>query len=625
MSLLLWGFVGLPAVAGGVLLLWRRSLDRAAPAVALLVAMAALVLAVLVATTRPTASAPFLPSAPLTLVVDGLAAVVTITVAAVGLLVLLGAAWEIGDARARFFGLMLLFLSAVLLTVTAANLVGLLLAWEIMGATSYALIAHHWRCDRHVGSGATAFLATRAGDLGLYVAAGAALAAGAGLGPPNFGLDELAGLPGPWLHVAAAGVLAAAFGKAAQLPFSFWLSRAMDGPSPVSALLHSAAMVAMGGYLLLRTAPLLGAAGWAAGVAAWSGAVTALVLGAVAIAQSDLKQLLAASTSAQLGFVVLGAGTAAYGGVTAGTAHLIGHAAAKSLLFLAAGAWLATLGTQQLAALRGAARTHPVVGVSAVVGLLALAGIPPLSLWATKDAVLAAAGERSFALYAVVLAAALLSAGYAAKALGVLLGSADRISVPNGGARPSTDRISVPNGSAGRLVMVPLVVLAIGAAVLGVLAMPWFGAVLGEPSPPLSAQQLLLTGLLALAVTGLVVTVPQLLPAPGWARNWLNLEAAAHAVVVRPVLGLATALARFDDRVLHAAVLATVPALRRLAAGAARTDDGGLDAGVVRRVAAGARSLGRQALRPQTGQLHQYYAQAAVLLAAAVVLLLVVR
>lgn len=171
---------------------------------------------------------------------------------------------------------------------------------------------------------------------------------------------------------------------------------------------------------------------------------------------------------------------------------------------------------------------------------------------------------------------------------------------------------------------VPLVVLAIGAALLGVLAMPFFGALLGQPAAPISPQMLVLTGLLALAVTALVVALPRLLPEPEWARNWLNMESAAHAVAVRPVLALATALARFDDRVLHAAVLATVPATRRLAAGAARADDGGLHAGAVHRIATGTRYLGLLARRPQTGQLHHYYAQAAAVLALAVVLLLVV-
>jgi len=614
MSGLLWTLVGLPALAGAVLALagpWcrRRGVDRFAVLVAVAVAAVVLALALGAAVARPSASVAFLPAAPLTLAVDGLAAIVSVTVATVTLLVLVASAAEVREARARFFGLMLVFLAAVLLTVTAVTVPALLLAWEVMGATSYALIAHQWHTDRHVGSGTTAFLTTRAGDLGLYLAAGAALAAGAELD-----LDDLAALPAPWVHLAAAGVLAATFGKAAQLPVSFWLSRAMDGPSPVSALLHSAAMVAMGGYLLLRLHPLLGAAGWAADVARWGGALTALMLGAVAIAQSDLKQLLAASTSAQLGFVVLGAGTAAGGGVIGGTAHLVAHAAVKSLLFLAAGAWLAALGTQQLTTLRGAGRTYPVLGATFAVGALALAGVPPLSLWATKDHVLAAAAERSLPLYLVALAAAVLSAGYAGKTVGLLLRPA-----------PAGSQQTSPPGT---LVRLPLVVLAVGAAVLGALALPplagMLARALGRPVTPVSVPELVLTGLLALAVTGLAVLAPRWLPAPAWARGWLALEAATHAVVVRPVLALATAAARFDDAVLHRAVLATVPLARRLATAASRADDHGLDAGVVRRIAAGARWLGALARRPQTGQLHQYYAQAAVLLAAAVVLLLVV-
>merc|ERR1711965_1184935 len=119
----------------------------------------------------------------------------------------------------------------------------------------------------------------------------------------------------------------------------------MEEPSPVSALLHSAAMVAMGGYLLLRLSPLLLASGWAGWAAAWIGAATTIVLGVIAIGQSDLKQLLAASTAAQLGFVTLAAGIGATAG---GTAQLIAHAATKALLFLIAGAWLAATGTKQL-------------------------------------------------------------------------------------------------------------------------------------------------------------------------------------------------------------------------------------------------------------------------------------
>ncbi|MGY1454706.1 proton-conducting transporter transmembrane domain-containing protein [Streptomyces sp. SS8] len=625
---LLWSLVLLPAVTGGVLALsggGRRTAGtydrpggtgRAAPAVAVAAAAATLVLAVAAALVRPTARAGFVAGGPLELAVDGLSAAVVVTVAAVGLLVLVFAAGGIRAERPRFFGLMLLFTAAVLVTATATTLTALLLAWEVMGAASYALIAFRWREDAPASAGTTAFLTTRAGDLGLYLAAGAALAApagGTGAGD-RLALGALAGLDGPWLHLAAAGVLLAAFGKAAQLPFSFWLSRAMLGPSPVSALLHSAAMVAMGGYLLLRLRPLLESAGWASGAAAWGGALTALALGAVALAQRDLKQLLAASTAAQLGFVVLAAGA---GSVAGGTAHLAAHAAVKSLLFLAAGVWLAVLGTEDLGALRGVARRDRATGLPFAVGALALAGVPPLSLWATKDEILAAV--ESPALYGVVLAASVLSALYAGKALGLLLASG-----PSGTAvREPQERTSGPLRTA------PSALLATGAAVLGALALPPLAGELkravgapGEPSA--GAATLAATAILALAATATAAAFAPRLPEPAWARAWLHLETAAHTLAVRPALAAARALARFDDTVLDRAVTGTAAGARRLASWASAADRSGVDR-AVRGVADGARYLGELARRPQTGQLHQYYAQALVLLAAAAVLLLLLR
>ena len=635
----LWLLVALPAVAGAVLCLAGRRMERAAAPVSLAAATAGFVLAVIVAVARPAVSVPFVAGAPFALAVDSLSALIVPTVAAVTLLVLVFAAADVTVSRARFHGLMLLFAAAVAVTATATTLPALLLAWEIMGATSYALIGFWWRDGSRVSAGATAFLTTRAADLGLYVAAAAALGGGAGL--------ELGALPDAssgWRHVAAAGLLIAALGKAAQLPFSFWLSRAMEGPSPVSALLHSAAMVAMGGYLLLRSAPLLEASGWAATAAAWIGALTALLLGAVALAQRDLKQLLAASTAAQLGFVVLGAGLAAVAG---GTVHLVAHAATKALLFLAAGAWLSALGTKQLPALRGVARRWPLVGISAGVGALSLAGVAPLSLWATKDAVLAAALEESSALYAVGLAAAALSAAYAGKVLLVVWRRAPEDAGEGWDAEQSGTR------HIGAFEQGPLVVLAAGAALLGLLALPPVGdgvrRALGEEAAVTAGPvELAVSAALALAVIAAVARWGW--PHSRWAAGWLGLEAAAHAVTVRPMLRLADALARFDDRVLDRAVLAAATAVaggaRRLAraddrrvdgavsavargglaAGdaAARTDVGGLDAaveGLARRV----RRMGDLARRPQTGQVHEYYFQAAAVLVVGVVLLLVVR
>jgi len=633
----LWALVLLPAVVGAVLCLGGGRADRAAGAAAVGTATVCSVLAVIAAATRPEVSAPFVAGTRFGLAVDALAAGVVVTVAVVTLLVLVFAAGDIDRSRNRFHGLMLLFFAAVVVTVTATTVPALLFAWEIMGATSYALIGFRWDDPVKAGAGATAFLTTRTADVGLYLAAGAALAGGAGLA-----LADLSDASAGWRHVAAAGVLVAALGKAAQLPFAFWLSRAMEGPSPVSALLHSAAMVAMGGFLLLRTSDLLAVTSWAADAAAWVGATTALLLGVVAVAQRDLKQLLAASTSAQLGFVVLAAGL---GAVAGGTAHLIAHAATKALLFLVAGAWLSALGTKQLDALRGAARRWPLVGVVAAVGALALAGVPPLSLWATKDSVLAAAASRSPALYVVGLAAAALSAAYAGKLLVMVwrrapAGIEDRYDDERSGSR-----------HIGVVEQVPLVVLAAGAAVLGLLALPPVGerlrSALGETTTATAT-------LLEMAVSALVAILALLavwrlrLPRPEWAAGWLGLGRLTHVAVVRPTLWLARALARFDDRALDGAVEASAVLAARLARRAGRFDDQVVDVaveasavytgdtarragridvrgvdGLVESLGRGVRRLGRLARRPQTGQLHEYYVQTAAALAIGVVLVVV--
>ncbi|VEH41185.1 NADH-quinone oxidoreductase subunit L [Kocuria rosea] len=616
--------VVLPGSVGAVLALSRA--ERAAAPVAVLTAAVTAVLAVVAALARPALSSPFVAGADFSLEVDVLAALTLPMVAVVTLLVLVFAAGNIRAGRPRFHGLMLLFAAAALATATAASLPALLFAWELMGATSYALIGFWWRDADRVSAGLTAFVTTRTADLGLYVAAGAALAGGAGMA-----LSALPAAEDPWRHVVAAGILVAALGKAAQLPFSFWLSGAMKGPSPVSALLHSAAMVAMGGYLLLRVEPLLASTGWAGQAAAWIGVATAVLMGIVALAQRELKQLLAASTVAQLGFVVLAAGV---GAVSGGAAHLVAHASTKALLFLAAGAWLTALGTEELAALRGSGRRWRVVGVTASVGALALAGIAPLSLWATKDAVLAGALEVSGLLYAAGLVAAALSAAYAGKVLWTIWRRGARAEVRDGGT-----------GQVGVLEQAPLVVLAAGAALLGVLALPPVSRILAEAMGghgAVAPVELLVSATLALVVLLLMLRVRA--PEPGWAAGWLGLEAAAHAVVVRPALGLAHALARFDDLVLDRAVTAAAGAVPVLARAAARFDDRVLDAGVgatahaadaagrsaariddtvvdgaVEGLAGRVRRLGQLARAPQTGAVHQYFLQAVAVLAVGVV------
>ncbi|MEU6111223.1 proton-conducting transporter membrane subunit [Streptomyces albidoflavus] len=605
MSALLWLLPALPLTGGGALLLAGHRADRAAPTTGAVLALATCALAAVAAGTGPEAAAPFLPGLPVRLAVDGLSAPLAVTVAAVAALVLLAARAGLGPpgSAARFTGLMLLFTGAMLTTVTAATLPLLLMGWEVMGAISWALIGHTWR-DR---AATTAFLTTRTGDLGLYVAAGAALAGGAA----PLALDDLARTGEPWRSLTAAGIILAALGKSAQLPFSFWLSGAMRGPAPVSALLHSATMVAAGAYLLLRTGPLLAATGWGAELTAWTGAVTALVLGLVAVAQRDLKQLLAASTCAQLGFMVLAAGA---GTTTGGTLQLLAHAAAKSLLFLLAGAWLTTHGTRLLPGLAGAARSPRSLGLLFTTGALCLAGFPPLALWAAKDLLLAAALTRDPWLYATGLAAATLAAVYSTKALWYVWRPTPAAAAPP--ARPA--------------LLAPLTLLALACAALTPLALPPLRTALERtvatgvhPAPHL--WEAALSGGLALGAAAWAWSVggPRLrLPAPF--PDWLGLERAAHALVVRPVLAAARLAAAFDTRVLERAVDAAAYGTLALARRTDRVAERGLS-GAVAALAAAVRRAGSQARRPQTGQLHQYLAQAVAAFTALAVVFVLVR
>ncbi|WP_030901150.1 NADH-quinone oxidoreductase subunit L [Streptomyces sp. NRRL F-5126] len=623
MSVLLWLLISVPSGTGAALGLAGRSVNRQAPLLGVAAAVATLGLAVTSAVTRPGASAPLFTGMRAGLAVDGLSAVMVITVAAVTLGVLAFSTGEFGqdENRGRFFGLTLLFAGAMLVTVTATTLPLLLMAWEVMGATSWALIGYWWDREERVRAADVAFLTTRTADLGLYLAAGAALAGGAG----SLRLDALPHAASPWLHFVTAGMVAAALGKSAQLPFSFWLSRAMQGPSPVSALLHSATMVAAGAYLLLRLHPLLAATAWAGPLVAWTGALTALALGIVAIAQSDLKQLLAASTSAQIGFMVLAAGS---GGVAGGLTQLIAHAATKSALFLAAGVWLTALGSKQLPSLRGAARHYRLVGAAFAVGTLTLAGLPPLSLWAAKDEVLAAARAENTGLYAVGLAAAAVAAVYSVKALWYVT----RPLPPGAEAGYDTERHGTRR--IPRQALFPLWALTALAAVLGVLALPgpatWIGQLVGAPAEPAPAawELGLSAGVSLAAATWAWRYASRPAPVPRavarWAEGWLGLERAAYLLVARPVLALAGALAVLDDRVVDGTVRQTARAGLAVARFARRLDDSGIDA-AVGAIASGARRLGRWARRPQTGLLHQYYAQAAVGFCVLILIVLLVR
>lgn len=329
---------------------------------------------------------------------------VALLVAGAGVLVALYAVGYLAreTGRARFYTALSFFIGAMLTLVLSNSLVLLFAAWEAVGLASYLLIGFWYRQDDVRRAALKAFMMTRLGDLGLLLGWVWVLVR---LGTTD--IDGLLGaaaqgtFPAAELTPVALLFLLGAIGKSAQLPLTAWLPDAMAGPTPVSALIHSATMVAAGVYLLVRLFPLFEAAPGALAVIFWVGALTALFAALVATTQTDLKRVLAWSTVSQLGEMVLVLGL---GGAYAATFHLITHAAFKATLFLAAGAVGHTLGTYDMRRMGGLARRMPLTALAFGAAALTLAGVPPLSAFWSEEAILAqVATGQPLALPLVVL------------------------------------------------------------------------------------------------------------------------------------------------------------------------------------------------------------------------------
>ncbi|MDP8970748.1 MAG: NADH-quinone oxidoreductase subunit L, partial [Actinomycetota bacterium] len=464
----------------------------------------------------------------------------------------------------RLVVLLLAFAGAMELLVVAGDLLTLLIGWEVVGAISWALIGHDWYEPDKPAAAAHAFNATRFGDLGLFIAAAATFAATGSLR-----YADVAALDGAALHVAVAGIVLAAAAKSAQLPFAPWLFSAMGGPTPVSALLHAAAMVAAGAYLLARLEPALSRAWWFGPAVLGIGLVTALGGGVVAALQPHAKKLLAASTSAQYGlmFVAVGAGSAA-----AGLAHLVAHAAFKALLFLSAGVAIGAAGSQQLAEMR-LGRSLPVVAVLTATGSLALAAVPPLGAAFTKEAVVAAAGHRGLWLVLIVILAGAFSAFYAARFQLLAYGPTRGNGAPGDVDRP------------GWAETAPIAYLALLTVALGVVWLPGAqraaGDLLGGELPKGQTWELALS-LVAVAAGAYAAVVADRrghLATLGTRRaaDWFGLPALVEGAVIRPTLVLCAALARFDEQVVDAGVRTAAAIARGFSRLASRFSERGVD------------------------------------------------
>ena len=341
---------------------------------------------------------------------------VALLVAGAGMLVgLYAVGYLTGEPdRARFYTALSFFLGAMLTLVLSNSLLLLFAAWEAVGLASYLLIGFWYERDDARRAALKAFLMTRLGDLGLLLGWVWVLLR---LGTTD--IDSLltavtqGTFPAAELTPVALLLLLGAIGKSAQLPLTAWLPDAMAGPTPVSALIHSATMVAAGVYLLVRLFPLFEAAPGVLAVIFWVGAVTALFAALVATAQTDLKRVLAWSTVSQLGEMVLVLGL---GGAYAATFHLATHAAFKATLFLAAGAVGHTLGTYDMRRMGGLARRMPLTAFAFVAAALTLAGLPPLSAFWSEEAILAQAATRQPSALPLVVLLIFLAGVYISRA-----------------------------------------------------------------------------------------------------------------------------------------------------------------------------------------------------------------
>jgi NADH-quinone oxidoreductase subunit L len=349
-------------------------------------------------------------------VLDQLSLVMLLVVTGVGFLIHVYSIGYMGDEEgyARYFSFLNLFLFFMTVLVLAGNALLMFVGWEGVGLASYLLIGFYFQKKSAADAGKKAFIVNRIGDFGFLIGMFLLLA--------NFGtltFSEIAaklaypGWHGGVVTVIALCLLLGATGKSAQLPLYIWLPDAMEGPTPVSALIHAATMVTAGVYMIARTHVLFDHSPFALGVVAAVGAATALFAATIGLVQNDIKRVLAYSTISQLGYMFLGCGVAAY---SAAIFHLVTHAFFKALLFLAAGAVIHSIGGEQdLRKMGGLWKKLPVTFAVTTVGVLAIAGFFPFAGFFSKDAILYAAfvqGGSGRVLWFVGLVTALLTSFY---------------------------------------------------------------------------------------------------------------------------------------------------------------------------------------------------------------------
>ncbi len=382
----------------------------------------------------------------------------------------------------RYFACLSLFAFSMIGIVLANNFLMLFIFWELVAVSSYLLIGFWFEKPSAADAGNKAFIVNRLADFGFVLGIFYVwMLSGIGGGERTFNFMALSsaipqaaenGLLTPaMLLVASLLIFCGAVGKSAQFPLYIWLPDAMEGPTPVSALIHAATMVAAGVYLMTRSFFLINTSADALNVIAHIGAITSLLAALLAVVQNDIKKILAYSTISQLGYMVIALGL---GSSTIAMYHLTTHAFFKALLFLGAGAMIHGLHTQDIWQMGSLLRKMPVTAYTFLIGTLALCGIPPLSGFFSKDEILLLAFEHNRLIYAIALFTASLTAFYMTRAVWIAILGHER--APKLHGRGSGEHPTVHD--APWIMKIPLLILAALSALGGFIGIPQF--ILGE-------------------------------------------------------------------------------------------------------------------------------------------------
>ena len=543
--------------------------------------------------------------------VDALASMMLVVVTLVSLLVqIYSIGYMHGEKNStRFFAFISLFTFSMLGLVLVDNLILVYVFWELVGLCSYLLISYWYHKPSAAEAGKKAFITNRIGDTGFFLGIATLFYY---LGTANF--NEIAekihhgGLDPHILTIAGILLFCGAVGKSAQFPLHVWLPDAMEGPTPASALIHAATMVAAGVYLVARSYCLFDAGLFSLKIVTSIGIITSIMAASIALVQNDIKRILAYSTVSQLGYMMAALGV---GGYSAGVFHLMTHAFFKALLFLCAGAVIHNTGAQDIRQMGGLFNKMKITASTCLIACLAIAGVPPLSGFWSKDEILLAAYNSNKVIYGLLLLVAFMTAFYMFRLLFLTFFGELR------------DK-SIHAHESPKVMTWPLIVLALLSAVSGLIGSPLTGHAFSKfiyfhPEHHTEINYFVMFSSIAVGLLGIFlawlfyIALPQIpkalaqsfKPIYNLLLNKYWIDELYDAVLVKPFFALTRIAFSFDVKIIDAAVNLTGTITVAISTTKAWIDKYIVD-GAVNLTASSVNALGLILRRLQSGFIQNY-------------------